>query len=108
MYGGGKGILKFIYLLFFNFFFPFYHNKIYPATNYNAIENKINKQDNTGHLLFYFIFFNKQNKTKTHTHIHTKKRQKKKTRSNYLLPAPSLFILNGVSISHMINGMPFL
>ena len=32
-------------LLFFlyNFFFPFYHNKIYPATNYNAIKNKINK-----------------------------------------------------------------
>ena len=84
MYGGRKGILKFIYLLFFNFFFPFYHNKIYPATNYNAIENEINKQDNAGHLLFYFIFFNKQNKTKTHTHTHThthtKKRQKKKTR----------------------------
>ena len=25
------------------FFFSFYHNKIHPATNYNAIKNKINK-----------------------------------------------------------------
>ena len=32
------------------------------------------KQDNTGHL-FYYYFFNKQNKNKN-THIHTKKRQK--------------------------------
>ena len=25
------------------FFFPFYHNKIHPVTNYSAIKNKINK-----------------------------------------------------------------
>ena len=71
---------------------------------------KLTKKDNAGHLLLLLLlFFNKQNKTKKHTHIYThKKRQKKKTRWNYSLPAPSLFILNGVSISHMINGMPFL
>ena len=67
---------------------------------------KLIKQDNAGHL---FYFFNKQNKNKnTHTHTHTKKRQKNKTRWNYLLPPPSLIILNGVSINHMINRMPFL
>ena len=25
------------------FFFSFYHNKIHPTTNYNAIKNKINE-----------------------------------------------------------------
>ena len=30
-------------LFFFLIFFSFYHNKIHPATNYNAIKNKINK-----------------------------------------------------------------
>ena len=28
---------------FFVFFVPFYHSKIHPVTNYNAIKNKINK-----------------------------------------------------------------
>ena len=34
---------KLVCIIFFRFFSPFYHNKIHPATNYNAIKNKINK-----------------------------------------------------------------
>ena len=30
----------------------FYHNKVYPLTNYKAIKNKSNKQDNTGHKIY--------------------------------------------------------
>ena len=94
-------------LFFFLIFFSFYHNKIHPATNYNAIKNKI-KQDNAGHLFYFILFFNKQNKN-THTHIHTKKKDKKRKRDEITCSRPpSLFMLNRVSINHMINGMPFL
>ena len=87
------------------FFSCFYHNKIHPVSNYKAIKNEINKTRQR-RIFILFYFFNKQNKNKnTHTHTNAKK---KKARWNYSLPPPSLFILNGVSINHMINGMPFL
>ena len=67
---------------------------------------KLIKQDNAGHL-FYFVFLTNKTKTKTHTYTQ-KKKTKKEHEMKLLAPAPSLFILNGVSINHMINGMPFL
>ena len=36
-------IIKIKFFFLYNFFFSFYHSKIHPATNYNAIKNKINK-----------------------------------------------------------------
>ena len=38
-------VVRKFFCFFFNFFYSFffYHNKIHPATNYNAIKNKINK-----------------------------------------------------------------
>ena len=91
-----RSLLKYKVLTtcFIKFFFPFYHNKIHPATNYNAIKNKIKKNKITQDM--YFIsFFNKQNKNKnthTNTHIHTKK-DKKENEIKLLAPAlpPFLF-----------------
>ena len=68
-----------LFFFFFLIFFSFYHNRIHPATNYNAIKNKI-KQDNAGHLFYLFFFFQQTKQKHTHTHTHKKKRQKKKTR----------------------------
>ena len=76
---------------FLKFFFSFYHNKIDPVTNYKAIKNKINK---TRH--------HRQQDTHTHTHTH------KENEMKLLLTAPSVFILNRLSINHMINRIPFL
>ena len=41
---------------------------------------KLIKQDNAGHLLYFFFFLTNKTKTKTHTHTYTQKKiQKKKT-----------------------------
>ena len=48
---------------------------------------KLIKQDNAGHL---FYFFNKQNKNKK-THTHTHKWQKKENEMKLLAPAPFPF-----------------
>ena len=67
--------------IFFFLFFSFYHNKIYPVTNYKAIKNKINKT--------------KQHKTKntvlTNKTTTTKKANKKKNEMKLLALAPFSF-----------------
>ena len=68
---------------FIKFFFPFYHNKIHPATNYNAIKNKIKKSKIKQDMYFIlFLFLTNKTKTKTHTQMHTytQKKTEKKTR----------------------------
>ena len=72
---------------------------MHQVTNYTAIKNKINKtrQHRTNK--------RKQNKIKKR-----KKEKKKKERNKMklLASAPSVFILNGVSVNHMINRMSFI
>ena len=50
---------------------------------------------------------NNNNNTHTHTHMHPQK-EKQENEMKLLVSTHSFFILNGVSISRMINRMPFL
>ena len=97
---------RYVSKVFFYYYFCLYHYKIHPVNNYKAIKNKIKLNKTTQDKKKILT-----NETATTTTTTTKikiKKMEKKTRLNYSLPPPSLFILNGVSINYMINGMPFL
>ena len=80
---------------------------MHPVTNCKASKNKTNKTRQ-----YRTLFLNKQNNNnnnnKTHTHTHTKHTHTKENEMKSLVPTSSLFILNGISINHMIKRMPFL
>ena len=79
---------------------------MHPVTNCEASKNKTNKTRQ-----YRTLFLNKQNNNnnnKTHTHTQNTHTHTKENEMKLLVPTPFLFILNGISINHMIKRMPFL
>ena len=80
------------------FFFPSITTKYIEYLTTKILKIKLIKQDNPGQT-------KKKNKKQTNKN---KTKEKRKQDKNYMLPPPSLFILSGVSINHIIHRMSFL